>query len=286
MEKNSTLSVENAYQACEQLAKNHYENFPVASFFLPKTVRRSITVFYAFARFADDIVDEGSFSPQERLQTLETYWQDLVETRQGNPPNKAIFVALRDTLDRHPQIPTELLFDLLRAFKQDITQAQYENFAEIEAYCRWSANPIGRLLLHLTSNATEQNCQASDAICTALQLINFIQDIHSDLTLRNRCYLPQDEIQRFSVNIEDIRLKQENSSLQTLIALQTTRAAALLENGRPLGKRLNHLFGLEIRFITEAGAFIAQKLLKRHSIYQRPLLSKWQMPLLFLKALT
>jgi squalene synthase HpnC len=285
MEKNAKISLEKAYQVCEQLAKNHYENFPVASCFLPATLRKPITVFYAFARFADDIVDEGPLTPEERLEELDAYWQHLVETLKGNPPNLAIFIALQDTLLEYPEIPTELLFDLLRAFKQDITQKNYENFAEIESYCRWSANPIGRLLLHLTANANEQNCRDSDAICTALQLINFIQDIHPDLILRNRCYLPQDEIRQFSANIEDIRLKQETPNLQALIQQQITRATALLQSGRPLGKRLKNLFGLEIRLITEAGFSITQKLCNRNSIYQRPTLKKWQMPLLFLKAL-
>jgi squalene synthase HpnC len=279
------LLIKNAYQACAKIAKGHYENFPVASIFLPRALQKSITVFYTFAREADDIVDEGTGTPAERLKALETYWQQLEETLQGNPPNKAVFIALQDTLLQHPTLPTALLFDLLRAFKQDITTQHYQDFSDVHAYCQLSANPIGRLLLHLTNHATEQNCQESDAICTALQLLNFIQDLHSDIRLRNRCYLPQNEMQQFSVTIEMLASKQENMDLNRLITLQLDRAKTLLRSGFPLGKRLKQLFGLEIRLITNAGWLIANQLSKRNSIYQRPVLKKWQMPLLLLKSL-
>jgi len=283
MEK--TILIKDAYQACANIAKNHYENFPVASIFLPRALQKSITVLYAFAREADDIVDEGIATPSDRLKALEIYWQQLEETLQGNPPNKAIFIALQDTLLQHPTLPTTLLFDLLRAFKQDITTQHYQDFSDVHAYCRLSANPIGRLLLHLTHNATEQNCQESDAICTALQLLNFIQDLHSDIMLRNRCYLPQNEMQQFSITINMLASKQENTDLKHLITLQLDRAKILLHSGFPLGKRLQHLFGLEIRLITNAGWFIAKQLSNRNSVYQRSILKKWQMPLLLLKSL-
>lgn len=278
-------TIEQAYQWCERLAQTHYENFPVASFFLPKKIRRPIAVIYAFARTADDIADEGNLSTKERHQQLDAYWEDLELTVQKNAPaNNLIFVALQHVIHTH-SLPNSLFFDLLRAFKQDIDKKIYNNFEELLLYCRYSANPVGRLLLHLNQQATSENCKHSDAICTALQLINFLQDISSDLTERNRCYLPQDEMEYLNIDIQHLLQKTNNDAVYQLVQAQLTRAAMLMREGSQLGKQLKGLFGLEIRFITQAGLHILKSLEKRSDPYARPTLKKWQIPLLLWKSL-
>lgn len=280
------LSLLQSYEFCEALAKNHYENFPVASFFLPRKIRRAIMVIYAFARKADDISDEGTLAPEERLAALNHYWKSLDQIIQSKEMvvTDPILMALQDVLQQYPQLPTELLFDLLRAFKQDVTQNTYQNFEEILAYCHYSAHPIGRLLLWLTDNATVQNLQDSDRICEALQLLNFLQDLLSDICDRNRCYLPQDEMFTMGVTVDDLKQQSITPEIQHLIAHQLKRAKTLLNNGAALGARLPGLFGFEIRLIIQGGLAIAKKLEQRKTPYIRPILKWYEILMLFLKA--
>lgn len=267
----NTQSLESAYRHSEKLARSHYENFPVASRFLPKKIRRPIAVIYAFARQADDIADEGNMSPLERLEQLEQYGQSLEAIRSDLLPQEPVFVALQDVLKNHPLLPIQLFFDLLTAFKQDVVKSTYKNFEELLAYCQYSANPIGRLLLHLTDNASPENLAYSDNICTALQLINFLQDLKSDLLIRNRRYLPQDELQA--------------SSYDAVIHSQLLRAESLLEKGSPLGKNLTGLFGFEIRLIINAGRIIIQCLKNRKYKDERPTLQFWHWPKVLITSL-
>jgi len=268
--------IETAYQYCESLAKSHYENFPVASRFLPKKIRRPIAVIYTFARLADDMADEGDLTQAERLDQLNHYWTALEDLRSGATPKELVFIALQDVLKTNPDLPISLFFDLLTAFKQDVIKHQYENFEEILNYCRYSANPIGRLLLYLTDHSSEENLKASDEICTALQLINFLQDLKSDLSQRGRCYLPLDEMRELHITLEDLNNNQENPNIQTLINQQLKRAEDLLNQGSILGKRLPGLFGFEIRLIIQGGKTIACALEQRKSVYTRPSLRAWQ----------
>lgn len=260
------LALENAYQQCETLARTHYENFPVASRFLPKKIRRAIAVIYAFARRADDIADEGNFSQAERLEQLDTYWRSLEAIPLGILPDDPVFVALDDVFKKHPNLPIQLFFDLLTAFKQDVTKKDYKNFEEVLFYCKHSANPIGQLLLYLTDNATPENLAYSDDICTALQLINFLQDLDSDLNIRNRCYLPQDEMAGLNISQKNL------VDYPDFIMKQLLRAETILQNGLPLGKNLKGLFGFEIRLIINAGQAIVECLKKRKRVYDRPTL--------------
>lgn len=277
-----TITLETAYQHCEKLASSHYENFPVASLLLPKHLRRPIAVIYTFAREADDIADEGNLESSDRLEQLQNYWQTLEAiqnkcfsaTRSPNP----IFIALHDVLEKNPALPITLLFDLLRAFKQDVTQNRYKNFKEITDYCRYSANPVGRLLLHLTNQATEDNLKKSDAICTGLQLINFLQDIHSDLSNRDRCYLPTEEMNALGITIDGLNNQQARAAIDCLIQTQLTRANQLFEQGAPLGKQLKGLFGFEIRLIIACGFQIMRLLKARKNVYTRPTLRWWHWP--------
>jgi squalene synthase HpnC len=280
-----SLELEAAYQYCEKLAKNHYENFPVASRFLPKKIRRPIAVIYTFARLADDMADEGEFSVEARLAQLQYFWQSLEALKLGLAPNEPVFIALEDVLRTYPNLPLSLFFDLLTAFKQDVVKNEYANFQEILDYCRYSANPIGRLLLHLTDNASDEQLKNADAICTALQLINFLQDLKSDIIDRQRCYLPQDEMRHNHISMEMLINGEETMTIQALINTQLIRTESLLNQGAALGKQLNGLFGFEIRFIIQGGKQIIHTLYQRKSVYTRPVLRVWHWPILLFKAL-
>jgi len=278
------ISIQAAYQYCQTLARTHYENFPVASKILPKQLRQPISVIYTFARLADDMADEGNESQENRLQQLQQFWLSLENLRNGIPPTEALFIALDDVLKNYPKLPISLFFDLLRAFKQDVVKNEYQNFQEVLEYCRYSANPIGRLLLYLTHNANEANMKNSDAICTALQLINFFQDLQSDLLFRNRCYLPKDEMIPFNISLEDFKLGKNNFHIQQFITEQLQRTEKLLEEGALLTQQLTGLFGFEIRLTVEGGRKIIQALKKRKDVYTRPSLKIWDWPTLLWRA--
>ena len=177
---------QDAYRYCRQLAQSHYENFPVASLLLPKALRQPISVIYAFARNADDIADEGHYSASHRLAQLDHYEQQLIAASQqayhGDDP---VFIALQDVMRRF-QLPSQLFSDLLTAFRQDVEKDHYQNYTDLLNYCQYSANPVGRLLLHLNDQAQPYWLQQSDAICTALQLINIYQDIQQDYQVPGR----------------------------------------------------------------------------------------------------
>lgn len=280
----ATSTLESAYQWCEALAQSHYENFPIASFFLPKRLRRPIKVIYAFARSADDISDEGQAFKTERLEKLNAYWQELDTIEQGQSPTQPLFWALKEVIQTH-SLPISLFFDLLRAFQQDVMTTDYENIEAILQYCQYSANPIGRLILHLVQQATPENCHYSDAICTALQLINFLQDLDSDLQLRQRCYLPQDEMKQLNVSRADLLSRRNTPSIQQLIEQQRVQAKHLLETGKPLARRVPGLLGFELRLVVSGGEQILKALLKRSNPYERPVLKAWHWPKLLFNTL-
>ena len=244
---------------------NHYENFPVASILLPKPLRAPIAAIYHFARSADDFADEGELLPAQRISLLHSYKDELDRIKTGLPTNHPIFAALRPVIEKH-ELPLSLFLDLLDAFEQDVDKDRYADFSELMDYCRRSADPVGRLLLHLFGHASEQNLKDSDAICSALQLINHWQDVGIDALkgARGRIYLPQDELQRFGVTEEMIlppanELKAE-PELRALLAFQVARARTLMLSGAPLGWRLPGRMGLEIRAIVAGGLRILDKI--------------------------
>jgi squalene synthase HpnC len=191
-------NLETAYRHCERLARSHCENFPVASWLLPRRLRRPIAVIYAFARTADDFADEGHYSAAQRLALLNGYGAKLQQLERGEATDDPLFIALADVIARY-QLPLQLFYDLLSAFAQDVTKKRYTDFGELLDYCRRSANPVGRLLLHLSGNASAENLQLSDKICSALQLINFYQDLAQDFAENERIYLIYVVIRRFCV---------------------------------------------------------------------------------------
>lgn len=259
----------NAYQFCLQLAQSHYENFPVASRFLPAKVRLPIAVIYAFARTADDFADEGDHTAEARLVLLNEYGSKLDAIKAGQPQHEPIFIALADVIDKH-QLPLEPFYDLLHAFKQDVSKTQFADFFELADYCRYSANPIGRLLLHLYNLATPDNLLFSDAVCSALQLINFLQDIEQDLRENGRIYLPQDEMRRFSVTQFHLLNQVNDFPMNQLYALQLQRAKQMLLSGKPLGRILPGRIGFEMRLIIHGGLAIIEALEKQANPFTRP----------------
>ncbi len=268
-----TYTLKESYEYCLQLARDHYENFPVASILLPARLRRPVAVIYAFARTADDIADEGEAGTSERLAELNRYKEQLAQLEAGTPPDDPVFIALADVITTH-QLPLSLFHDLLSAFCQDVTTKRYADFAMVLDYCRRSANPVGRLLLHLNGDATEENLHASDKICSALQLINFLQDLTQDYHENARIYLPQDEMERFGIDESWLAQARNDAAMHELIAFQLHRIRAMMNDGAALGANLRGRFGFEIRLIIAAGVKVLDKLSQHGGdVFARPRLS-------------
>lgn len=269
-----------AYRHCLALARNHYENFPVASWALPRRLRGPVAAIYAFARTADDYADEPELPGEGPLDTatrharLDAMAERLNAIGRGEAPDGPIFIALADTIRRFG-LPLGLFHDLLSAFHQDVEKKRYADFGEVMDYCRRSANPVGRLLLYLFGAASTRNLALADGICSALQLINFMQDIGQDATENDRIYLPQDEMQRFGVSEEQIRRQRHSLQLGFLVDQQLDRAEKLLRAGCPLGIALRGRIGLELRLICEGGITVLHRLRQRQDVFERPRL-KWR----------
>ncbi len=240
------------------MAVEHYENFPVASILLPRRLRRAVEVIYHFARQADDFADEGDLSNAERLSKLDGFRAELDRIAQNETPHTPLFRDLQAVIVQH-QLPLQLFHDLLDAFAQDVVKKRYANFDEVLDYCRRSANPVGRILLHLYGEVSEVNLQYSDAICTALQLINFWQDVAKDWRI-NRVYLPQDEMTRFGVSEMQIAEQRCDDRWRALMQFEVERARTLMLQGKPLGSILTGRIGLEMRLIIAGGLRILDKL--------------------------
>ncbi len=237
---------------------DHYENFPVASVLMPKRLRRPVAAIYHFARAADDIADEGELSNEERLRQLDEFRTELKFIEDGLQPNTPLFANLAIEIERY-SLPMQPLYDLLDAFSQDVVQKRYANFDELLNYCRRSANPVGNLLLHLYEEATPTNLAYSDAICSALQLINFWQDVAKDWAIA-RVYLPQDDLAKFGVSEEQIAQRMCNANWRALMQFEVQRAREMMLYGKPLGTILTGRIGLEMRMIIAGGLRILDKL--------------------------
>ena len=272
MVPHSEQEIQNAYLHCLQIVRTHYENFPVASFLLPPELRQPIAVIYAFARSADDFADEGNHTPEQRIALLESYDEKLNKLQSASS-NDLVFVALADVVRKH-DLPLQLFHDLLTAFKQDVTKQRYQNFDEVLAYCANSANPVGRLLLHLTGHTSIQMLAYSDAICTALQLINFLQDIEQDYLENNRIYIPQDDMAQFGVDEKAIREKTCDVKMSALFEKQVNRAKAIMLEGADLGNQIPGRFGLQLRMMINGGLQVLNLLEKqKENCFSRPRLA-------------
>jgi phytoene synthase len=256
----------------------HYENFPVASLLLPSRLRRPVKAIYRFARAADDVADEGYASAEIRLAKLKDYREQL------EMPREPLFHEL-GAIIREFALPASPFMDLLDAFSQDVTKKRYADYGEVLAYCARSANPVGRLLLDLFKQTTDSNVRCADAICSALQLTNFWQDVELDYA-KGRIYLPQDDMLRFGVTEEHIAEKRCDAAWQALMRFQVERTRALLISGSALGRALRGRLGLEIRATMQGALRILQKIERvRYDIFRRrPVLRALDWPLLFVKA--
>ena len=268
------MSLRDAYAYCMRMARSHYENFPVASVFLPKHLREPISVIYAFARTADDFADEGDALPAVRLAQLDAYVSHLDTLKLGAKVDDPIFIALDDVIKKHA-LPLELFYDLLTAFSMDVTHHRdghrYANHAEILHYCRYSANPVGRLLLYLYNLATPVNLAQSDAICSALQIINFLQDITQDYHEQGRIYFPQDDMVRFGVTEEHIRTARTDAAMRALMNHVIDRTRQMMLFGAPLGNALPGRIGFELRMTIQGGLRILNALqTQRGNVFARP----------------
>jgi squalene synthase HpnC len=220
-----------------------------------------VAAIYRFARTADDFADEGDLPSAERLAHLNAYREQLGRIETGRPVTHPIFLALQPVIAGF-NLPLALFRDLLDAFEQDVSKDRYADFTELMDYCRRSANPVGRLLLHLFGHASEQNLNDSDAVCSALQLINHWQDVGIDVLkgTNGRIYLPQQDMQRFNVADDSIMRRTTSTDFLNLMRFQVGRARALMLSGSPLGWRLPGRIGLEIRAIIAGGLRILDKI--------------------------
>ena len=282
----------------------HYENFPVASWLCPAELRAPIAAIYHFARTADDLADEGDATPAQRLQDLQDYRQALNTTAQaalaqasgaamgaipGDHRWAGVFGPLQHTLRAHG-LPVQALHDLLDAFVQDTEktrdQAGYANEAELLDYCRRSANPVGRLLLHLYGVAEPQALRESDDICTALQLINFWQDLSVDIP-RGRYYLTRQDCAQFGVDPQDILARRQTTFATKLIASCAHSARARMLKGAPLVHKIPGRAGWELRLVVQGGLRILDRIEALHfaTLTLRPTLRWWDAPLMLWRAL-
>ena len=267
------------------MAVDHYENFPVGSLLLPPRFRRPVALIYRFAREADDFADEGDLLPEVRLARLDAFRREIARIGAGKPPTIPWFNALAAVIHDF-ELPLDAFDDLLSAFSQDVTKTRYANFAEVLDYCTRSANPVGRLLLHLYGSPTPRNLEHSDAICSSLQLVNFLQDVAIDYR-KGRIYLPQDELERFGVSEQHIAAGEPGGHWQRFIAFQVERTRELLHSGAPLGRALKGRIGLEMRMIIAGGDRILAKIARVGGdvFMRRPMLRPYDWPLMLLRAI-
>lgn len=240
------------------MSVGHYENFPVGSILLPKSMRRAVHVIYRFARYADDVADEGDSEAQERLTELSRLEAELGCIEQGGAVSPGMMAELADVI-RAYKLPLAPFYDLLSAFKQDVVKTRYHSFAELVDYCRRSANPVGRLMLALYGEQDPRRVAMSDGICTALQLINFLQDVAIDWK-KNRIYLPLDDLERFGISEQQIAGGDTSGLWQAMMNKQIERTRGMLQGGAPLGKVLKGRIGLELRMIVMGGERILKKI--------------------------
>ena len=270
---------------------NHYENFPVASWLCPPALRAPIAAIYHFARTADDIADEGDATPQERLTALAHFRQQLDGALQGQPSTQwpQVFEPLATQAQQHT-LPPPLLHALLDAFEQDVrytTKAHhYGSYDELLDYCQRSANPVGRLLLHLYGVGDAESLAQSDAICSALQLINFWQDLSVDLP-RGRYYLPQQVLASHGLALQDFiqaggPIGAQAEAAQRMMLDLCAHARALMRQGAPLAMRLPGRMGWELRLVVQGGLNILRQIESNagRSWQTRPRLRAWHVPLL------
>lgn len=266
------------------LSKQHYENFPVASFLIPKIKRNDIAIVYWFARTADDIADEGQFPANERISALNEFEENFIDSlKHKYADNK--FKILSDVVVRNNLSP-EYFIDLLSAFKQDALKKRYNNFDEVLDYCKRSANPVGRIVLNIFNIFDEKAYRYSDLICTALQLTNFYQDVEIDYA-KGRIYFPLDEMNHFQVTENMFEMKENNHNFSALLKHSVNRTRDFFTEGKNLYRFLKGRLKLEIKWTVAGGEKILSKIENnKYQIFgKRPKLNKTDFISILLKSI-
>ena len=272
------MTVSEAFAFCKQLARSHYENFHVASFFLPKPLRQPFHVVYAYCRCSDDIADEHDGSPASRkiaLQRLDDWQRQLDQCFDQTEPDNTthpVFVALRPLI-RQYALPKAPFADLLIAFQQDQTQQCYATFDDLLHYCKHSANPVGRIVLHLAGTPTPEQLTWSDSICTGLQLANFWQDVRRDKAI-GRCYIPQDVARKFSVDLADL---QGSPNFRRMMQELVADTRNLFYAGQPLVESVPKILRADVSLFIRGGLAVLDAIERiRYNVLEtRPALSQW-----------
>lgn len=282
-----TVAARDRRGQCAAVSVDHYENFPVASVLCPPALRPAITAIYHFARTADDIADEGDADTATRLADLAAYRRDLMALATGALPSPRwaqVFGPLARQIEQHT-LPIPLLADLLDAFAQDTRNPPYPDRAELLNYCRRSANPIGRLLLHLYGVGDAQALQRSDAICTALQLINFWQDLSVDGP-RGRHYVPESDREHHGVPLADLAGSRDSPSTRRLVRDLCDWARGLMQQGAPLVHQVPGRAGWELRLVVQGGLRILEKIaaMDHAALAHRPTVGATDLPWLLWRA--
>jgi len=263
-----------AYNYCRRLAASHYENFPVLSRLMPARLAPHVAAIYAYCRWADDLADEVHV-PHESLRLLDLWQQHLESVYQGTPVDHPVFVALAATIDAFA-IPQEPFGQLLDAFRQDQRQTRYATHDEVLAYCQKSANPVGRLVLHLGRCHDEVRGQLADSICTGLQLANLCQDVARDYA-RGRIYLPQSTLDCFGYDESMFARGQCNQSFRDLLAVEVERARQYLIAGQPLLESIAGELRMPLALFVGGGLRILDEIRKlNYDVWRRrPTVSRW-----------
>jgi squalene synthase HpnC len=266
------------------LATHHYENFHVVSFLLPKRLHQDFYNVYAFCRWADDLGDEIG-DPRESLRLL-AWWRGELEAMYAGRATHPVFVALMDTAARH-QLPIEPFDDLIKAFEQDQTITRYRNFEEVLHYCRYSANPVGRLVLGLCGYRDAARQELSDATCTALQLANFWQDVIVDLA-KDRVYLPLDVLERHGYPLDDLFARRFDDRFRAVMKEAVAVARELFLKGLPLAGQVDRRLAIDLELFSRGGLKILEKIERQDYdvLRARPAISKTERVGLLLGALT
>jgi squalene synthase HpnC len=278
-------TLEEARGWCKHLAETHYENFHVASWFLPRKLRPHFHAIYAYCRVSDDLGDETGNRDQS-LALLEQ-WNEELDACYDGKARHPVFVALAETI-RACSIPKEPFADLLTAFRQDQVVIRYRDMDEVLAYCRYSANPVGRLVLYVSGYTDAERFCFSDLTCTALQLANFWQDVASDYQQRGRIYLPQDAMQRFGVNGKTIAAGQPTPEFRALLRDQVAYARSLFAAGLPLIRMVDKELALDLDLFSRGGLEILNAIEQRDYdvLTARPAISKTTKLALALRAVS
>lgn len=270
-----------AYAECRRLARQHYENFPTASYLVPHDKRDALAAVYAFARYADDVADEPGV--EHRLEKLAD-WRAKLNASYDGKIDHPVFLALRDSAARF-NLSRENFENLLHAFESDVVKNRHANFDSLLAYCTCSANPVGRLVLELFGYHDQCLFELSDCICTALQLTNFWQDVAIDFE-RDRLYLPLEDMAKFKYTLADLQARRSDGRWRELVAFEVSRTYELFERGRSLPEKVQPKLRTQLRLTWLGGIEILSRIeAAGYDVFQRrPTLTKWDFLRLYLRA--